>query len=208
MRRDPAASDRFPRDVLELQGLLSDESPIEGVKAIPGQGTHVPLYVLGSSLFGAQLAAALGLPFAFASLFAPQALDEALRLYREGFRPSAQLEAPYAMAGHNVIAADTDDEAQAQLERTRTARVRSLFKRPDGERLTDGQVREILCSPRGLAVDEMMRYTAAGTPDLVAAQLERFRDETGVQEIVTVHPGSTVDQRLRSIDLLADAALE
>jgi luciferase family oxidoreductase group 1 len=206
LRRDPASSDRFPRDVLELQGLLSDESPIAGVKAIPGQGTHVPLYVLGSSLFGAQLAAALGLPFAFASHFAPQALDEALRLYREGFEPSAQLEQPYAVAGFNVIAADSAEAAQAQLERTREMRVRSLFKRPDGVRLTDGQVREILCSPRAMAVDEMMRYTAAGPPDVVVAALDAFRQETGVDEVITVHPASTVEQRLRSIDLLADAA--
>jgi luciferase family oxidoreductase group 1 len=208
LRRDPAAADRFPRDVLELQGLLSDTSPIEGVKAIPGQGTKVPLYVLGSSLFGAQLAAMLGLPFAFASHFAPQALDEALRMYREGFQPSAQLDQPYAIAGHNVIATDTDAAAQEQRERTREARVRSLFKRPDGVRLTDGQVREILCSPRAMAVDEMMRYTAAGTPDVIVEQLDRFRKETGVDEIITVHPASTVEQRLRSIELLADAALE
>jgi luciferase family oxidoreductase group 1 len=193
--------------VLELQGFLSDESVVEGISAVPGRGTHVPLYVLGSSLFGAQLAAILGLPFAFASHFAPQALEEALRLYREGFQPSAQLDAPYAMAGHNVIAADTDAAAQEQLEHTRRARVRSLFQRPDGQRLTDGQVREILSSPRGMAVDEMMRYTAAGTPEAVAEQLQRFGKETEVDEFVTVHPAATVDQRLRSIELLADAAL-
>jgi luciferase family oxidoreductase group 1 len=207
LRRDPAASDRFPQDVLELQGLLSDESPLQGVKAIPGQGTYVPLYVLGSSLFGAQLAAVLGLPFAFASHFAPQALEEALRLYREGFRASDQLAEPYAIAGFNVIAADTEEAAQAQLERTREARVRNLFKRPDGARLTDGQVREILCSPRAMAVDEMMRYTAAGTPDVVVDALDRFRKDSGVDEVITVHPGTTADQRLRSIELLADVAL-
>src|SRR5262245_56859667 len=95
LRRDPAAADRFPQDVLELQGLLSETSPIPGVKAIPGQGTDVPIYVLGSSLFGAQLAAALGLRFAFASHFAPQALEPALQQYREGFRPSEQLDQPY-----------------------------------------------------------------------------------------------------------------
>ncbi len=207
LRRDPAAAERFPHDVLELQGLLSDTSPLPGVRAIPGEGTNVPLYLLGSSLFGAQLAAALGLPYAFASHFAPQALDEALLLYREQFRPSAQLERPYAMAGMNVIAADSDAVAQEQLEHTRRSRVRSLFQRPDGQRLTDGQVREILCSPRAAALDQMMRHTAVGTPDAVLASVAEFRAHTGVDEVVTVHPGATAEARLRSVELLADAAL-
>src|SRR4051812_49213442 len=106
MRRDPAASERFPEDVLELQAFLGDESRVPGVKAIPGQGTHVPLYILGSSLFGAQLAAALGLPFGFASHFAPGAMHNAIRIYRDRFTPSAQLEKPYVICGANVIAAD------------------------------------------------------------------------------------------------------
>ena len=207
LRRDPAAAERFPQDVLELQGLLSDTSPLPGVRAIPGQGTHVPLYLLGSSLFGAQLAAALGLPYAFASHFAPQALDEALHCYREQFEPSAQLDRPYAIAGMNVIAADTAAAAAEQLEHTRRARVRSLFKRPDGERLTDGQVREILCSPRAVVIDQMMRHTAVGPPDVVVAQLDDFRAHTGVDEVITVHPGATAEARLRSVELLADAAL-
>jgi luciferase family oxidoreductase group 1 len=207
LRRDPAASDRFPHDVVELQGLLGETSPLPGVKAIPGHGTNVPLYILGSSLFGAQLAAVLGLPYAFASHFAPQALDEALKVYREQFQPSDQLDHPYAIAGMNVIAADDDGSAQEQLEHTRQARVRSLFKRPDGVRLTDGQVREILCSPRAVAVEQMMRHTAVGTPDRVLAQLDEFRAHTGVDEVITVHPGRSAEQRLRSIELLADAAL-
>ena len=95
MRRDPSSADRFPQDVQELQGYLSDESLVQGVVATPGSGTHVPLYILGSSLFGAQLAAALGLPFAFASHFAPDALEQAVAIYRADFRPSAQLDAPY-----------------------------------------------------------------------------------------------------------------
>jgi luciferase family oxidoreductase group 1 len=207
LRRDPAAAERFPHDVLELQGLLGDESPLPGVRAIPGQGTHVPLYILGSSLFGAQLAAALGLPYAFASHFAPQALHDALHAYREHFQPSAQLDRPYAMAGMNVIAADTAAAAQEQLEHTRRSRIRSLFKRPDGERLTDGQVREILCSPRAAVVDQMMVHTAVGTPDVVRAGVDAFREQTGVDEVVTVHPGATAEARLRSVELLADAAL-
>src|SRR5690606_30693176 len=107
LRRDPSASERFPEDVVELQAFLGDESPIPGLRAIPGQGTHVPLYILGSSLYGAHLAAALGLPYGFASHFAPQALDQAIAIYRERFQPSERHEKPYVIAGVNVVAADT-----------------------------------------------------------------------------------------------------
>jgi luciferase family oxidoreductase group 1 len=206
MRRDPAAADRFPQDVVELQGLLGDTSPIAGVRAIPGAGTHVPLYVLGSSLFGAQLAAVLGLPYAFASHFAPQALHDAIDLYRAQFTPSAQLDRPYLLAGINVIAADTEAAAQAQLEVTRRARVRSLFRRPDGARLSDQQVEEVLCGPQGAAVDRMLVHTAVGTPDAVVASLDEFRRETGADELVTVHHATSVESRLRSVELLAEAA--
>src|SRR3954468_13687131 len=110
LRRDPAASDRFPQDVLELQKFLGDKEPLPGLRAIPGRGTHVPLYILGSSLFGAELAARLGLPYAFASHFAPDALERPVALYRREFRPSAQLQAPYVIAGLNVLAAETRAE--------------------------------------------------------------------------------------------------
>ena len=116
LRRDATASDTFPRDVQELQGYLAGRSLIPGVDAIPGKGTHVPLYILGSSLFGAQLAAALGLPYAFASHFAPQALTDAVAVYRHEFQPSEQLAEPWVIAGVNVVAADTTEDAQA-LER-------------------------------------------------------------------------------------------
>src|SRR4051812_28382743 len=104
LRRDPSAADTFPQDIKELQGFLAGESLVPGVRAIPGEGTHVPLYILGSSLYGATLAAALGLPFGFASHFAPGALEEAVAIYRGNFRPSDQLERPWVIAGVNVIA--------------------------------------------------------------------------------------------------------
>src|SRR3954468_3390234 len=113
MRRDPMSSDSFPQDVLELQGYLTGRTRIPGVNATPGKGTNVPLYILGSSLFGASLAAALGLPYAFASHFAPAALQDAVAIYRREFKPSAQLDAPHVIAGVNVIAADSASEAQA-----------------------------------------------------------------------------------------------
>lgn len=204
LRRDPSAAEHFPQDVVELQGLLGDESPIAGVRAIPGEGTHVPVYILGSSLFGAQLAAVLGLPYAFASHFAPRALHEAIAAYRERFTPSPQLDRPYVMAGINVIAADTDTAAREQFELTRRARVRNLFSR-NGKPLTEDQVDGVLRSPQAAHVDEMLTYCAVGEPGRVAEQLESFAGDTGADELVTVHPASTVTNRLRSVELLAEA---
>ena len=204
LRRDPAAADRFPQDVLELQGYLSDETRVPHVQANPGKGTHVPLYILGSSLFGAQLAAVLGLPYAFASHFAPDALHDALAAYRERFKPSEQLAEPYAMAGINVIAADTEDEAAEQLHRTRRARARHLFN-AGGRRITDEEAEVILRSAQAVHVDRMMTYTAAGTPKVVREHLDDFVERTGVDEVISVHPADSVARRVRSVELLAQA---
>ena len=201
LRRSPEAAERFPQDVVELRGLLGDVSPIPGVRAVPGQGTHVPLYILGSSTFGAQLAAALGLPYAFASHFAPQALHDAIRIYRERFTPSDQLERPYVIAGVNVIAADSEQSALASLEATRRARARNMFGR-DGE-LTEQQVDAILVSPQAAAIEQMLTYSAVGTPDVVAAYLDAFVQQTGADELMTVHHAARVADRLRSVELLA-----
>jgi luciferase family oxidoreductase group 1 len=206
LRRDPRAPERFPDDVVELQALLSDESPLPGVRAIPGQGTHVPLYMLGSSLFGAQLAALLGLPYAFASHFAPQALEDAVRIYREQFKPSPQLEQPYVIAGVGVIAAETTAAAAEQLETTRRVRAKGIFSRGD-RRLSDEEVEAILSSPQGAAVDEMLTYTAVGTRDEVAAYLDHFQQQSGADELITVHYADSVDNRIRSVELLAGAVL-
>jgi len=201
LRRDPAASDRFPEDVLELQRFLSDEDPLPGLRAIPGRGTQVPLYLLGSSLFGAELAAQLGLPYAFASHFAPRHLHEALRVYREGFQPSAQLGEPYAIAGVGVIAADSAESAAAQLEAARRVRARALFGR--GRKLGEEDVTAILASPQAVAVDEMLACTAVGTGEEVHAYLERFAAETGADELITAHYSDSVPNRLRSVELTA-----
>src|SRR3712207_2720616 len=119
LRRDPMSADRFPQDVLELQAYLAGESRVPGVDAVPGKGSNVPLYLLGSSLFGATLAAALGLPYAFASHFAPQMLEPAVAAYRREFKPSEQLAEPYVIAGVNVIAADTAEAARENHEAVR-----------------------------------------------------------------------------------------
>jgi luciferase family oxidoreductase group 1 len=202
MRRDAHSSDRFPEDVLELQGYLRGESRIPGVVAVPGAGTNVPLYILGSSLFGAQLAAMLGLPYAFASHFAPGALIDAIALYRREFRPSTQLAEPYAIAGVNVIAADTDDEAQTQWETVRRYRI-ARFVAP-GRDLTDDEADALLASPQGRQIAQMMHYSAVGTPESVKTYLDEFADTAGADELITAHASPTIEQRLRSVDLLAD----
>jgi luciferase family oxidoreductase group 1 len=205
LRRDASSAEAFPHDVLELQGYLTGETRIPHVNATPGRGTNVPLFILGSSLFGAQLAAALGLPYAFASHFAPQALEQAIAIYRERFEPSAQLDRPYVIAAVNVIAADSDEEARAQFATRRHEFARGIFSRP-GHRLDDAQVEGVLASPHGAMVDQMLRYTAMGTPDAVAAYLTEFRALTEADELITAHQADTVDARLRSLELLAQVA--
>src|SRR5215210_7467587 len=127
LRRDAMSANDFPQDVLELQAYLAGETRVAGVDAIPGKGSRVPLYILGSSMFGATLAAALGLPFAFASHFAPQMLQPAVEAYRSEFTPSEQLDRPHVIAGMNVVAADTTADAREQLQASRRARATGLF---------------------------------------------------------------------------------
>jgi luciferase family oxidoreductase group 1 len=211
LRRDPRSADSFPQDVLELQGYLSGESRVRGVDAVPGKGSHIPLYVLGSSLFGAKLAAVLGLPYAFASHFAPASLMEAIALYREEFRPSEQLDQPYVMAGVNVVAADTSEAARDQLREIRRIRAISLHGRRLGvldEDMTDEQADQLLASGVAAQVDHMLTYTAAGTPQEVGAYLDDFVRVTGADELVTVHQIPTSEGRLRSVTLLAEALQE
>src|SRR5688500_13234682 len=160
LRRTPNSADRFPQDVLELQGYLTGQTRVPGVDAVPGRGSNVPLYILGSSLFGASLAAALGLPFAFASHFAPAALEEALALYRREFRASEQLDSPYVMAGVNVVAAERSALAEAQLLYAQRRRVSRFVGR--GRRLSDDEADEVLASRGGQQILQMMEYTAVG----------------------------------------------
>jgi len=203
MRVDPMASDRFPQDVMELQAFLAGDSLVPGVEAVPCAGSDVPLYILGSSLFGAQLAAKLGLPYGFASHFAPGALLQAVELYRERFEPSDSCPEPYVIAGVNVIAAETTEDAEAQRLDVTRRRVARFLRVPRA--LTDEEADELLASPQGQGIAQMTHYTAAGDPGLVRRYLENFATEANVDEVITVHPSRLLDQRLRSIDLLADA---
>ena len=203
LRRDAGASERFLEDVIELRDLLSSESA-QPVRAIPGHGTEVPLYILGSSLFGAQLAASLGLPYAFASHFAPAALHEALELYRHRFRPSAELDRPYVIAGVNVIAAESDDEAERELEVTRRLVIRNLIGR-SGAASREVPEEVLLRSPHAAFVAQMFTYRAVGSPSTVARYLADFQAKTRADELITVHHAPSVAARLRSVTLLAQA---
>lgn len=204
LRRDPRAAEHFPQDVLELQGYLSDTTRVPGVNATPGRGTHVPIYILGSSLFGAELAALLGLPFGFASHFAPHQLREAVSLYRANFRPSAQLERPHVIAGVNVIAAESDDDAHEQFTTTRRARLRRFLLKPNVD-VPDAEVDRILASPQGAQIAAMMKHTAVGTPGSVREQLLDFTDFADADELMVCHQSPTIADRLQSIRLTAEA---
>ena len=203
LRRDPMSADRFPQDVLELQGYLAGETRVTGVDAIPGKGSRVPLYILGSSMFGATLAAALGLPYAFASHFAPQALEAAVAAYRREFRPSEQLDRPHVIAGVNVLAADTTEEAQRQLQVSRRFRATALFGR--GQALTDEQADQLLAQGAAQHVDQMLTYAAVGTPAEVGEYLDGFVKLADADELIVAHQAPTTEGRLRSVSLLAEA---
>ncbi|MBP2366403.1 LLM class flavin-dependent oxidoreductase [Pseudonocardia parietis] len=199
LRRDPRSSDSFPQDVQELQGYLSDQSLIDGVDAIPGKGTGVPLYILGSSLFGAKLAAVLGLPYSFASHFAPDALEEAVALYRREFRPSEQLAQPHVIAGLNVIAADRTEQAQEDFQIVKRARLRLFAK---GRSFTDAEADMILDSPQGAQISQMVKYSAVGTAAEAQEYLERFAKQSDADELIVAHQSPTLEGRLRSAELL------
>jgi luciferase family oxidoreductase group 1 len=206
LRRTHDAADTFPDDVLELQGYLTGRTRVAGVNATPGSGCGVPLYVLGSSLFGARLAAMYGLPFAFASHFAPHALEEAVAIYRRSFRPSAQLEEPHVIAGLTVIAADSAETAAADLVVVQRARVRSLLAK--GIPLSDEDADALLASPAGERVTEMMTYRAVGTLEEVRTAVLAFKKHADADEIMAVHPSAKLPARLRSIEILAAAFAE
>jgi luciferase family oxidoreductase group 1 len=204
LRRDPAAAEYFPQDVAELRDLLGPAQPGQRVQAIPGTGTNVPIYILGSSLFGAKLAATLGLPYAFASHFAPAALDDALAAYRQNFRPSEQLGAPYVIAAMNVYAAETRDAAEALVTSSLVRMARGLISR-SGSPAPDVSDYALLASPVGQQVRSMLQHTAAGNADDVRAGVQDFADHTGADEIMVVTNTPDVESRIRSYQILAAA---
>jgi luciferase family oxidoreductase group 1 len=203
LRRYAASADHFPQDILELQGYFAGEPVIPGVEATPGKGMSVPLYILGSSTYGAHLAAVLGLPYAFASHFAPQALEEAVAIYRREFRPSAQLAEPYVIAGVNVIAAGTTEEAREQLAVAQRYRVNARLGR--GRALSDEQADSLLRSPAGEHILETFTYSAVGNPAEVGEYVRRFAKQAQADELIAAHLLVPIEARLRSVELLAES---
>ncbi|WP_409484528.1 LLM class flavin-dependent oxidoreductase [Arsenicicoccus dermatophilus] len=202
LRRDPRASDRFPQDVQELQGYLGEHTAVPGIHAYPGWGTRVPLHILGSSTFGAHLAAALGLPYAFASHFAPDQLRPAMQAYRERFRPSEQLAEPRAIAALNVIVTDDPQSAQEAHGQVIRQRVRAMAGRR-GADLTEAEVDLALDSPFGAQVRHMMQHTAVGTGTEVAVYLQRFQELSGADELMVTNVVPGLERRERALEILA-----
>ena len=204
MRRDHTASDTFPDDVLEVMGYLAGASRVPGVSAVPGAGTNVPVYILGSSLFGASLAAHFGLPYAFASHFAPEALQEAVAVYRSNFRPSEHLDQPRVLAAVNVICADTDDDADRQLQVAARWRVQRFLNVP--ETVHDGELDRLMATPQGQHILRMMTYSAVGSPAVVRQYLDDFAAHADADELIVALASPTTPERLRSLELVAEAA--
>jgi luciferase family oxidoreductase group 1 len=204
MRRDPQAADDFPADVQELLALFAPAVAGQRLQAVPGAGLRVPLWILGSSLFGAQLAALLGLPYAFASHFAPAAMTEALRLYRARFTPSVQLERPRAMLGVNVVVADTDAEARRLFTTLQQAftdlhrGTRGLSKPPIDD------IDAYWTAAERVAASAMLARAFVGSPATVRAGLARFVEETEADELMVVTHVFDHDARKRSYALLAE----
>ncbi|NOK32949.1 LLM class flavin-dependent oxidoreductase [Corallococcus exercitus] len=196
-------ADSFPQDVVELQNYFKDPTPGQAVRAVPGAGLHVPLWLLGSSTYSAQLAAALGLPFAFASHFAPAQMMSALHLYRTQFRPSDVLQKPYAMIGVNVFAADTDKEAQRLFTSLLQAFLNLRRGRP-GPLLPpvdslDGQLNEMELAE----IEHMLACTVVGSPASVREGLQSLLEQTGVDELMVTAQIYDHAARLRSFEIVA-----
>ena len=204
MRRDMMASDHFPNDVLELQSYFGPLQPDQTIEAVPGTGLNVPLWILGSSLYGAQLAAALGLPYAFASHFAPDALEHALAIYKAQFRSSQQSAKPYAMAGVNVVLANTDAEADylfSSIQQRFTDMVRGkrgYLKPPIAD------INAYWSADENIHASRMLACSFVGSLDTVKRKLNAFVTSTGVDELLVASAIFDHQARLKSYELLAE----
>jgi luciferase family oxidoreductase group 1 len=205
LRRNLASDpEEFPRDVLELADYFSAE-PRQAVRAVPGMALNVPLWILGSSLFGAQVAAALGLPYAFASHFAPAQMMAAVALYRAKFRPSRQLQKPYVMLGFNVFAADSLEEAQFRATSMQQAFVNLRSGRPSQlPPPVEGYLERIGLEERSI-LEQILSCASIGTPDIVQAGLRDFVNRTGADELMLTSQIFDHGARLRSFEIAAEA---
>ncbi|GAM99529.1 bacterial luciferase family protein [alpha proteobacterium U9-1i] len=196
--------DRFPQDVLELMALLGPSAHGQSVRAVPGENTNIPLWILGSSLFGAQLAAALGLPFAFASHFAPAQMMDAIAIYRARFKPSEQLEAPYVMLGFNVFAAPSDEEARF-LSTSMMQSFVSLRRGAPGKLQPPREGYEQTLSEAERAQIAFVREcSAVGSPDTVRQAIAAFLKRTGADELIIASHIYDHAARVRSYEIVAE----
>ncbi len=204
LRRNLDSSEEdFPESVIELQNYFKTPKPGTWVRATPGEGLEIPIWLLGSSIFSAQLAAMLGLPFAFASHFAPAHLDTALKIYREKFQSSETLKEPYIIAAVNVVAADTDKEAN-RLFTSIQARVLGMIRgTPITLQTPVENIDSLWNGSEKYAVDTMLKYSFVGGPELVKKDLQSFLDRTHVNEIMVVSHIFDHTARLRSYEILS-----
>ncbi|CAN5668871.1 LLM class flavin-dependent oxidoreductase [soil metagenome] len=204
LRRDlQSDSDQFPQDVIELMDFMS-KTPRQPVMAVPGRGLEVPVWILGSSTFGAQLAAHLGLPYAFASHFAPQQMMQAVRIYRESFKPSAQLDKPYVMLGFNAFAAENDDEAEFRASSWQQAFVNLRSGRPGRLPPPVAGYRSTIGAPERAMLDSVLSCSAVGSRDTVRAGLKAFLERTGADELMITSQVFDHTARLRSYEIVAE----
>lgn len=206
LRRTPDAADNFPQDVLELQAFLAPAGPNQRIQAVPAAGTEVPLWILGSSHFGAMVAAELGLPYALASHFAPEHLLAALDIYRARFKPSEQLDRPYAMVGVNIVAAESDDVAK-RLATTQQMSFTNIFRGARG--LSQPPIDDIESYWSGSEKQQAQRMLArsiVGSVETVRAGIDALVEETKADELIVVSDVYDHATRLRSFELIAEAA--
>ena len=204
LRRDPfAGADHFPEDVQELQAYLEPLQPGQKIQAVPGAGTQVPIWLLGSSLFSAQLAAMLGLPFAFASHFAPAALTQALEVYRRKFQPSRQLGEPYTMIGVNVFAAENDQEARRQFSSVQQAFINLRRGRPGPVHAPIDDITKYAADFEIAQIEDALAYSAVGSAETVEGKLRDILGETRPDELLVTGHFHDHNARLRSFEITA-----
>jgi luciferase family oxidoreductase group 1 len=203
LRRDLQSSERFPNDILELQAYLGAPKEDQRIIAVPGMNSHVPIWILGSSIYSAHLAAALGLPYAFASHFAPDMLFEAISIYRDRFEPSAQLDKPYVMVGTMGVIADTDDEARylftsAQQQFVNIRRnARGKYPRPVDS--MDGYWSDM----EKMTVEHTLQFAVVGSKETAEAKMRRFVEDTGADEVIISFPVHDIEARLKAMRAFA-----
>ena len=206
LRRDPRSAEFFPQDVVELISYFQPSQRGQLVSAVPGAGLNVPIWLLGSSTFSAQLAAQLGLPFAFASHFAPTDLHDALALYRSGFQSSERLATSYVIVGVSVVAAETDAEARHLFTSLQQQFVALRRGRPLQLQPPVGDLSQHMTPQEAIAIEHTLRYAIVGGPATVRARLAAFVAETGADEVIVTANIHDHDARKRSYEILADAA--